>query len=111
MASAEGTVPEGAVVPGFHRCGSGCTGRTASGKVALYLKNGLPIVATTGSDLEWIERERCGVCVTSADEIPGAVTRVFGDYERLAANAVRCFDQTLDFARHFEPVAAAMARA
>jgi hypothetical protein len=84
---------------------------TASGKVSLYLKNGLPIVATTGSDLEWIEREHCGVCVQSADEVAAAARRIFRDYERFAGNALRCFDQTLDFTRRFAPVAAAMARA
>ncbi|MCC7417766.1 MAG: hypothetical protein IT176_11565 [Acidobacteria bacterium] len=76
----------------------------ASGKVCLYLKNRLPVIATRGSDLEWIEREGCGVCVASVAEIPAAAARIWGAYDTYADAAARVFDRALEFNGRFRAV-------
>lgn len=80
----------------------------ASGKVTLYMKNRLPVIATTGSDFEWLEREGCGLCVSSVEQIPAAADRICREYDRYASNVMRYYDEQLDFARRFAPVHARM---
>ena len=83
---------------------------TASGKISLYMKNGLPVIATDESGFEWLEREHCGVCVSSVAEIPAAADRIWSDYECYAAHVRRYYDQSMDFTKRFRPVAQLMAR-
>lgn len=82
---------------------------TASGKVSLYMKNALPVIATRAGGFEWIEREQCGVCVSSIGDIPAAADRIWTDYDRYACNVQRYYDESLDFATRFRPVAQLMA--
>jgi hypothetical protein len=82
---------------------------TASGKVALYLKNGLPVIATRAGGLEWIEQEGCGVCVGDVREIPSAAERIWANYAETAAKAAAFHDRSLDFSTHFRAVAELMA--
>jgi hypothetical protein len=81
---------------------------TASGKVLLYMKNALPVIATRAGGFEWIEREQCGVCVSSVGEIPAAADRIWADYDRYACNVQRYYDESLDFSTRFRPVAQLM---
>lgn len=81
---------------------------TASGKVALYMKNSLPVIATRVGGLNWVEREQCGACISGVDEIPAAADRIWADYERISGNVRRLFDGSLEFASRFRPVADAM---
>jgi hypothetical protein len=82
---------------------------TASGKVALYMKNALPVIATDQSGLDWLEREQCGVLVSSVHDIPSAADRIWADYDAYVGNVKRYFDATLEFGSHFRPVAEFMA--
>jgi hypothetical protein len=82
---------------------------TASGKVALYLKNGLPVIATRAGGFDWIERERCGACVGDVREIPAAAERIWANYADAAARARAFYDRSLDFSTTFPPVAEFMA--
>jgi len=79
---------------------------TASGKVALYLKNALPVIVSALPSLDWVEREGCGVCVNDVGEIGGAVDRICQNYERYVENAKRAYTSVLDFTKRFEPVRA-----
>ncbi len=81
---------------------------TASGKVSLYMKNALPVIATRAGGFDWIEQEQCGVCVSSVGEIPAAAERIWTDYDRYVTNVRRYYDETLDFAPRFRPVAQLM---
>jgi hypothetical protein len=83
----------------------------ASGKVSLYMKNRLPVIATRGSDLEWLEREGCGVCIESVQDVQGAADRIWREYDRFAERAARVYAEQLDFTRCFGPVARQMADA
>ena len=82
---------------------------TASGKVALYMKTALPVIATRAGGFEWIEREQCGVCVSCVGDIPAAADRIWTDYARYACNVQRYYDESLEFATRFRPVAQLMA--
>jgi len=82
---------------------------TASGKVALYLKNGLPVIVTRAGGFDWIEREGCGACVANVREIPAAAERIWANYAETAARATAFYDRSLDFAAHFPAVADFMA--
>lgn len=78
---------------------------TASGKVLLYMKNGLPVITTRAGGFDWIEREQCGVCVSHVGEIPAAADRIWSEYDRYARNVQRYYDEALEFGRRFQPVA------
>jgi hypothetical protein len=82
---------------------------TASGKIALYLKNDLPVIATRAGGLEWIEREGCGACVADVAEIPAAADRIWAQYAETTANVRAFYDRALDFNVRFKPVAEFMA--
>jgi hypothetical protein len=82
---------------------------TASGKVLLYMKNGLPVIATRAGGFEWLEREGCGLLVSGVEEIRSAADRIWADYDTFARNVRRCYDESLEFGRRFEPVARLMA--
>jgi hypothetical protein len=84
---------------------------TASGKVSLYMKNCLPVIATRAGGFDWIERQKCGACVSSVDEIPAAADRIWADYDRYALNVRSYYAEALDFATRFKPVADLMAQA
>lgn len=77
---------------------------TASGKICLYLKNRLPVIALAGPSFSFLERERCGVCVDGVADVPAAAARITADYDRYADAAARFFDDSLEFHRRFEPV-------
>jgi hypothetical protein len=82
---------------------------TASGKVALYLKNGLPVIVTRAGGFDWVEREGCGACVADVREIPAAAERIWANYAETAARATAFYDRSLDFSTHFPAVAEFMA--
>lgn len=79
---------------------------TASGKVCLYLKSGLPVVTTRQSCFEWIETAGCGVRAGSVREIRPAIEAARADFRRLSAGARRYYAEHLDFRRTFAPVVA-----
>lgn len=79
---------------------------TASGKIALYMKNALPVVTMAQPSLAWIEREGCGVCIDDVREIGDAVRRIRSDYDGCVANVKRCYDEYFGFDRAFAPVLA-----
>ncbi len=82
----------------------------ASGKLCLYMRNALPVITTRLDCFEWVERERCGLRVGSVDEIPEAARAIERDYDAFVCNVRRYYAEHLDFARTFEPVAAAVSR-
>lgn len=70
----------------------------SSGKVSGYLRAGLPVIVNSASTLgELVQRERLGVRVRSALDLPDAVREVEGSYELYSAKATDYFDRELDF--------------
>jgi hypothetical protein len=78
----------------------------ASGKVSLYMKNGLPVVAVAHPSLAWIEGEGCGVLVRDLTGIAAAVARIRATYDTYVANVKRFYARELDFDKRFEAVRA-----
>jgi hypothetical protein len=82
----------------------------ASGKLCLYMRNALPVITTRLECFDFVERERCGLRVGSAGEIPDAARAIERDYDAYVCNVRRYYAEHLDFAKTFEPVAAAVDR-
>lgn len=79
---------------------------TASGKLNLYLKNGLPVITTRLGCFDWVEREGVGIRVGSMDDVDEAVRTIRRDYDAYTARVLRFYEERLDFGRNFAPVAA-----
>ncbi len=70
----------------------------SSGKIASYLKFGLPIVASRfPSTVEVIEKGDCGVCIENLSDISGAVSSIERNYTRIKDNCWRQYEQTFRF--------------
>jgi hypothetical protein len=82
----------------------------ASGKLCLYMRNALPVITTRLDCFAWVERERCGIRVSSVAEIPDAARAIARDYDAYVCNVRRYYADHLDFTVNFEPVAQAVDR-
>ena len=77
----------------------------SSGKLAYYLRAGLPVVVNQASSIaDVVTREACGVAVADAAQVGTALAQIAADYDRLSANAASLFDRDLDVAHSFEQV-------
>lgn len=77
----------------------------ASGKLASYLRNGVPVICTDQTGMrELMERYHCGVAIASVDEIPEALDRISRDYAAFREGAVECYLNEYEFSTHFAPV-------
>jgi glycosyltransferase involved in cell wall biosynthesis len=77
----------------------------ASGKVAHYLRCGLPVVAQDFPSLRSLLHDnRCGICVAHPAEVKDAIEHVLLNYEELSHNALRCYVEKLEFGKHFRRV-------
>ncbi len=77
----------------------------ASGKMAYYLRCGLPIVCIDLPGMqERVEAYNCGICVHAIAEIEGVLDQIFADYATFSANARRCYQEQYEFNHFFEPV-------
>ncbi len=77
----------------------------ASGKLSDYLQAGLPVIVNQVlGPRELVKSHRCGICVSSPDEMVKALKEIFEQYDYFSANACRCFDETLEFGKFFSSV-------
>jgi glycosyltransferase involved in cell wall biosynthesis len=77
----------------------------SSGKLADYLKSGLPVVVNKSlGPSELIEEYRCGISVQEPGQLGTALRRILDEYDSCAANAVRCFNERLELRRNFTKV-------
>jgi len=77
----------------------------SSGKLAYYLRAGLPVVVNCDASIaEEVEAHRMGVVVREASQVAGALARISQQYEWFSANATRFFEEKLDFRRAFSEV-------
>jgi len=77
----------------------------SSGKIACALRAGLPVITNEATSIgELVERERCGVAVTSASGIGQAITEISRDYEGYSNRASRVFNTYFEFDKHFGEV-------
>jgi glycosyltransferase involved in cell wall biosynthesis len=74
----------------------------SSGKLAYYLRSGLPVIVNSAASIaESIEARGCGVAIRDADQIGRALAVIDADYDRFSAAACRFFSEELDFQRAF----------
>jgi hypothetical protein len=77
----------------------------SSGKLAYYLRAGLPVIVNRASSIaEVVDSARVGISVDDAEGIVPALREVSADYARLSASALSFFDTELDFRRAFDGV-------
>jgi hypothetical protein len=75
----------------------------ASGKLAFYLRNGVPVVVCAQLDLKKLMDETgCGIAVSDPSELINAFQRIEEDYEGYSNRARQCFDKHFDFRPAFE---------
>jgi hypothetical protein len=79
---------------------------TASGKLCLYLKNGLPVVTTRLPCFAWLEENGCGIRAASVHDVRSAIEAAQANHDALSAGAIRYYNEHLDFRTTFRPVAA-----
>ena len=78
--------------------------RKSSGKLAQYLKCGIPVIAL---DLpgykEMFTEYRCGLVFKNFEEIEQCIDIIFKDYNSFSKEAFRCFQEEFDFKKYFTP--------
>lgn len=77
----------------------------SSGKIADYLRAGLPVIVNqAGSISELLQRERCGIAVTNAQDIGIAIAEIAQQYREYSERACQVFEKYLAFGRGFQEV-------
>jgi glycosyltransferase involved in cell wall biosynthesis len=77
----------------------------SSGKVANYLRAGLPVILNATTSLaSVIKRARCGIVVQDGNQIPAAISAISNRYAQYSESATRLFDSELAFQANFAPV-------
>jgi glycosyltransferase involved in cell wall biosynthesis len=77
----------------------------ASGKLAHYLRCGLPVICLDLPGLvKVVNQYGCGICVSGPGEIQAAAQAIFRDYESYRVNALKCYEESYEFGRHFRGV-------
>jgi hypothetical protein len=77
----------------------------ASGKLAHYLRCGLPVICLDLPGLvKVVNQYQCGICVSEPGEIQSATEAIFRNYEFYRMNAFKCYEESYEFGRHFREV-------
>lgn len=78
---------------------------SASGKLAHYLKCGLPVIVNDYPSMrKIIDSYKCGVCINDPREITDAMERIFDEYDIMRCNAYRCYEDNFMFSKQFVKV-------
>ncbi|MDR4508960.1 MAG: hypothetical protein MRJ65_12130 [Candidatus Brocadiaceae bacterium] len=79
--------------------------RSASGKLAHYLKSGLPVITNNYPGMKsLIDAYQCGECVNSPGDINAAMEAIFKNYEAMRRNTFMCYEENYMFSKQFEKV-------
>ena len=82
----------------------------SSGKLAAYLRAGVPVIVSRLKGPEGlVDGYRCGIVIEQADQLPGALRMVRGRHDEFSANAIRAFDGSLSVDRYLQPVLTVLA--
>jgi glycosyltransferase involved in cell wall biosynthesis len=83
----------------FTRIGS------ASGKLAHYLKSGLPVIVNDYPNISRIiGKYNCGIGVGGAGAIGDAVAYINKNYDKMREGAFHCYENEFRFSKHFQKV-------
>jgi glycosyltransferase involved in cell wall biosynthesis len=79
--------------------------RKSSGKLAQYLKCGVPVIALKLPGYEeMFAQYKCGLAFESFDQIEGCIDTIMAEYQSFSEEAFRCFSEEFDFIKFFSPL-------
>jgi hypothetical protein len=67
----------------------------SSGKIAQFLRYGIPVISQKFSSLEWIADENAGILVDNVSEINSTITEIDQNYPAVSNNAIYAFNEHL----------------
>ncbi|HZD41157.1 MAG TPA: hypothetical protein VE131_10575 [Terriglobales bacterium] len=74
----------------------------SSEKVAMYLREGLPVVSfNIGNYPNLVHSYRCGELIDKLEELPSAVTRIFESYDKYSKGSSNAFRDLFHYQRNF----------
>jgi glycosyltransferase involved in cell wall biosynthesis len=74
----------------------------SSGKVAYYLRAGLPVIINNSTTLSrYIVDNKCGIAVSEPSEVGEALIRIGDNYQDYSINAMKFFDEKWEFSKYF----------
>ena len=79
--------------------------RKSSGKLAQYLKCGVPVIALNLPGYEeMFTQYKCGLVFESFDQIEQCIDKIMAEYQSFSEEAFRCFSEEFDFNKFFSPL-------
>ncbi len=76
----------------------------SSYKVAQYAKAGVPMIANNYPSFRKVfDKYECGRCIGSMDEMRPEIEKIFDDYDRYQAGAIKAYEEVYEFSKHFNP--------
>jgi glycosyltransferase involved in cell wall biosynthesis len=79
--------------------------RKSSGKLAQYLKCGVPVIALKLPGYEeMFTKYKCGLVFESFDQIENCIDTIMAEYQSFSVEALRCFSEEFDFNKFFSPL-------
>ena len=79
--------------------------RKSSGKLAQYLKCGVPVIALKLPGYEeMFTQYKCGLVFESFDQIEQCIDTIMSEYQSFSEEAFRCFSEEFDFNKFFSPL-------
>jgi glycosyltransferase involved in cell wall biosynthesis len=78
---------------------------SASGKLAHYLKSGLPVIVNSYPGISRImDQYKCGLAIDDPNAIVDAINKICDNYEEMHQGAFNCYENEYRFSRHFEKI-------
>jgi len=78
---------------------------SASGKLAHYMKSGLPVVVNSYPVVSnVVERFNCGISVNGPEQLRAAISEIFENYQQMQAGAYRCYEANYRLSLYFSKV-------
>ena len=77
----------------------------SSGKIAYYLRAGLPVIVNETTSISGLVRHAgCGISINGSQDIGDAIARIAEHYDVYSKRACEAFSQNFEFAHRFEDV-------
>ena len=76
----------------------------SSGKINLFLQNGIPCVVQDMEGLRWVEGSGAGICISQVEQVLPAVQQILANYPSYQNAALNVFEEQLSFDRASRPL-------